>query len=52
MVDLVAAILEDRLPQVAGVDVWASLATATAAREAARSAQPVAPAKLPADLSD
>jgi hypothetical protein len=52
MVDLVSAILEDRLPQVAGVDVWASLATATAAREAAQSAQPVVPAKLPADLSD
>ena len=51
MVDLVSAILEDRLPRVAGVDVWASLASAVAAREAARSAQPVVPAELPADLS-
>ena len=51
MVDLVSAILEDRLPRVAGVDVWASLASAVAAREAARSAQPVLPAELPADPS-
>ena len=50
MVDLVSAILEDRLPRVAGVDMWASLATAVAAREAARSAKPVVPARLPADL--
>jgi predicted dehydrogenase len=50
MVDLVSAILEDRLPRVAGVDVWASLASAVAAREAAQSAQPMVPAKLPADL--
>src|ERR1700686_3616840 len=51
MVDLVSAILEDRLPRVAGVDVWASLASAVAAREGAQSAQPVVPAELPADLS-
>jgi predicted dehydrogenase len=51
MVDLVSAILEDRLPRVAGVDVWASLASAVAAREAAQSAQPVVPATLPADLT-
>ncbi len=50
MSDLVSAILEDRLPRVAGVDVWPSLATAVAAREAAQLAQPVVPAKLPADL--
>ena len=51
MVDLAAAILEDRLPRVAGVDAWPSLATAVAARDAARSAQPVVPAKLPDDLA-
>jgi len=51
MVDLVSAILEDRLPRVAGVDVWPSLATAVAAREAARLGQPVMPAKLPGDLA-
>jgi predicted dehydrogenase len=51
MVDLVSAILEDRLPRVAGVDVWPSLATAVAAREAAHLGQPVAPAKLPGDLA-
>jgi predicted dehydrogenase len=51
MVDLASAILEDRLPCVAGLDVWASLASAVAAREAARSAQPVVPARLPTDLS-
>lgn len=50
MVDLVSAILEDRPPTVAGVEAWPSLATAVAAREAARSAQAVVPAKLPADL--
>jgi predicted dehydrogenase len=50
MVDLVSAILEDRLPLVSGVVAWPSLATAVAAREAARSAQPVVPAKLPNDL--
>jgi predicted dehydrogenase len=51
MVDLVSAILEDRLPRVAGVDTWPSLATAVAAREAAQSSQPVVPAKLPDDLA-
>lgn len=51
MVDLVSAILEDRLPRVAGVDAWRSLATAVAAREAVESAQPVVPATLPVDLS-
>jgi predicted dehydrogenase len=51
MVDLVSAILEDRSPRVAGVDVWPSLATAVAAREAAESGQPVVPARLPADLT-
>jgi predicted dehydrogenase len=51
MLDLVSAILEDRLPRVAGVDAWRSLATAVAAREAVESAQPMVPAKLPADLS-
>jgi len=50
MVDLVSAILEDRLPRVSGVDVWPSLATAVAARKAAESAQPEVPDKLPADL--
>ena len=50
MVDLVSAILEDRLPRVAGVDAWPSLATAVAARKAAESAQPVVPDRLPADL--
>jgi predicted dehydrogenase len=50
MADLVSAILEDRLPRVAGVDVWASLASAVAAREAAQSAQPMVPANPPADL--
>jgi predicted dehydrogenase len=51
MVDLVAAILEDRLPRVAGVETWPSLATAVAAREAAQSAQPVVPATFPDDLT-
>jgi predicted dehydrogenase len=51
IVDLVSAILEDRSPRVAGVDAWPSLATAVAARDAARSAQPVVPAKLPDDLA-
>lgn len=51
MLDLVSAILEDRLPRVAGVEAWHSLATAVAAREAAQSAQPVVPAKLPPDLA-
>ena len=51
MVDLVSAIVEDRSPRVAGVDTWSSLATALAAREAARSAQPVVPASLPADFA-
>jgi predicted dehydrogenase len=50
MVDLVSAILEDRLPRVAGVDAWPSLATAVAARKAAESAQPAVPDRLPADL--
>jgi predicted dehydrogenase len=50
MVDLVSAILEDRLPRVSGVDVWPSLATAVAARKAAESARPEVPDKLPADL--
>lgn len=50
MVDLVSAILEDRLPRVAGVDAWPSLATAVAARKAAESAHPVVPDRLPADL--
>jgi len=51
MGDLVSAILEDRLPRVAGIDAWPSLATALAAREAAQSAQPMMPATLPADLA-
>ena len=51
MVDLVSAIVEDRSPRVAGVDTWSSLATALAAREAARSAQPMVPASLPADFA-
>lgn len=50
MVDLVSAILDDRLPRVAGVDTWPSLATAVAAREAARSAQTAEPAEPPVDL--
>lgn len=50
MVDLVSAIIEDRSPLVAGVDVWPSLATAVAARKAAELAQPFVPDRLPADL--
>jgi predicted dehydrogenase len=51
MIDLVSAIIEDRLPRVAGVDTWPSLATAVAAREAAQLGQPVVPATLPDDLA-
>ena len=51
MVDLVSSVLEGRLPRVAGVDAWPSLATALAAREAAQSAQAVLPAALPGDLA-
>jgi predicted dehydrogenase len=50
MVDLVSAILEDRLPLVSGADAWPSLATAVAAKDAARSAQPAVPATIPDDL--
>jgi predicted dehydrogenase len=45
--DLVAAVRTGREPLVATDDAWASLATAVAARQAARSGRPAAPPAFP-----